>query len=117
VGTPEAPDFRDAIVVLEDEKEAPYRLDRFLRHLRRAGALAEARGVVLGEFPECEPTAPDTTTAQQVLEEFFADFPGPVVWGFPVGHTARPSLTIPLGTWARLDGGGRRLELLEPAVD
>lgn len=117
LGTPEAPDFRDAVVVLEDEKEAPYRLDRFLRHLRRAGAFTGARGVVLGEFPECEPTPPDTTTAQQVLEEFFADFPGPVARGFPVGHTGRPNLTIPLGTWARLDGGARRLEMLEPAVD
>ena len=116
-GTPEAPDFRDAIVVLEDEKEAPYRVDRFLRQLRRAGAFAGARGVVLGEFPECGSTPPDTTTVQQVLAEFFADFPGPVVGDFPVGHTRRANLTVPLGTWARLDGDAGALEMLEPAVD
>jgi muramoyltetrapeptide carboxypeptidase len=116
VGTPEAPDFAGTILVLEDEQEAPYRLDRFLHHLRRSGALAGVRGVVLGEYPQCEPTPPDTTTARQVMAEFFADFPGPVVWGFPAGHTRRANLTLPLGTWARLDGGAGCLELVEPAV-
>lgn len=116
VGTPEAFDLRDTILVLEDEMEAPYRLDRYLHHLRRSGSLAGVRGVVLGEFPDCPPTPPDTTTAEQVLADFFSDFPGPVVRGFPVGHTRRPNLTIPLGTWARLDAGAGSLELLEPAV-
>lgn len=116
VGTPEMPDFRDTILVIEDENEPPYRLDRYLYHLRRAGAFEGVRGVMLGEFPDCNPVPPDTTTVRQVLEEFFADFPGPVVWGFPVGHTSRPSLTIPLGVWARLDCGTCSLEMLEPAV-
>jgi muramoyltetrapeptide carboxypeptidase LdcA involved in peptidoglycan recycling len=40
-----------------------------------------------------------------------------VVAGFPVGHTRRANLTVPLGTWARLDGGTYGWELLEPAVD
>jgi muramoyltetrapeptide carboxypeptidase LdcA involved in peptidoglycan recycling len=38
-----------------------------------------------------------------------------VVWGFPVGHTTRPNLTMPLGTAVRLDAGSGVLELLEPA--
>jgi muramoyltetrapeptide carboxypeptidase len=115
-GTPEALDATGAIVLIEDEQEAPYRLDRFLHHLRRSGALAGARGVVLGEFPQCEPSPPDDTSARQVMAEFFADFPGPVVWGFPAGHTRRANLTLPLGTWARLDGDAGSLELAEPAV-
>jgi len=38
-----------------------------------------------------------------------------VVWGFPIGHTARPNLTIPLGTAARVDAASGVLDLLEPA--
>ena len=102
-------------MILEDEKETPYRIDRFLHHLRRSGAFTGARGVILGQFPDCQPDAPDPTTARDVLADFFADFPGPVVWGFPIGHTREANLTLPLGTWARLDAGSRRLDLLEEA--
>lgn len=116
LGTAEAPDFDGAIVVLEDEKETPYRLDRFLHHLRRAGAFRAARGIALGDFPQCEAEHPGTPSARQVIADFFSDFEGPVVWGFPIGHTAGINWTVPLGTWARLDGDGAQLEMLEPAV-
>jgi len=115
VGTPVAPDFDGAIVLLEDENESPNRVERFLTHLKQAGAFQGARGFVLGDFPGSEPKPGTTTTLREVLEDFFADFPGPVVWGFPVGHTARPNLTMPLGTAARLDAASGVLELLEPA--
>jgi len=115
VGTPEALQFDGALVVLEDEKEAPYRIDRYLHHLRRGGAFTGARGIVLGEFPECEPEAGDSTTVRDVLLDFFGDFPGPVLWRFPIGHTRGVNLTIPLGTKARLDGGSRVLDLVEEA--
>ena len=115
VGTTVAPDFDGAIVLLEDENETPNRVERFLTHLKQAGAFAGARGFVLGDFPGCDPKPGTTTTVREVLEDFFADFAGPVCGGFPVGHTARPNLTMPLGTQARLDAGSGVLELLEPA--
>lgn len=115
VGTPVAPDFEGAIVLLEDENESPNRVERFLTHLKQAGAFAGARGFALGDFPGCDPKPGTTTTVREVLEDFFADFAGPVCWGFPVGHTAHPNLTMPLGTQARLDAGDGVLDLLEPA--
>ena len=115
VGTPEAPSFEDAIVVLEDENEFPHRVDRFLHHLRRAGTFRGARAVVLGDFPGCEPRPGTDMTVRDVFEDFFADFDGPVAWGYPIGHTSRANLTIPLGTRARLDDRGGGLDLLEPA--
>ena len=114
-GTPAAPDFDGAIVALEDEDESPNRLERFLTHLKQAGAFAGARGFVLGDFPGCEPKPGTTTTVKEVLEDFFCDFAGPVAWGFPFGHTARPNLTLPWGTAARLDAEDGVLDLLEPA--
>lgn len=115
VGTAVAPEFDGAIVVLEDENESPNRVERFLTHLKQAGALRGARGFVLGDFPGCEPKPGTDTTVREVLEEFFADFAGPVLWGFPIGHTTRPNLTIPLGTAARVDAASGVLDLLEPA--
>jgi len=115
VGTPESPVFDGAVVVLEDENEYPHRVDRFLHHLRRAGAFRGACAVILGDFPGCEPKPGTGMTVRDVLLDFFADFEGPVAWGFPIGHTPRPNLTIPLGTRARLDDGPGALDLLEAA--
>lgn len=115
-GTPEQPDLDGAILLLEDEEELPYRVERFLHHLRRGGAFENLSGVLLGEFPRCEPDRRGGPTVAETIQEFFDDFPGPVVWGFPVGHTLRPMITIPLGCRARLDGNAATLELLEPAT-
>jgi muramoyltetrapeptide carboxypeptidase len=115
-GTPEAPDLEDAVLLLEDEKESPYRIDRYLHHLRRGGAFRSVRAVLLGEFPGCQPEPEGSESALSTAERVFADFPGPVLWGVPAGHTSRANLTLPLGTWARVDGEGETLELLEPAV-
>jgi muramoyltetrapeptide carboxypeptidase len=116
-GTPEALDTDDAVLFLEDEKEPPHRLHRYLHHLRRTGAFANVRAVVLGQFPESEPVPAGGPSARQVLREFFADFPGPVLWGLPIGHTTGPLVTLPYGVWARLDGDAGVLDLLEPAVE
>jgi muramoyltetrapeptide carboxypeptidase len=115
-GTPEAPDLEDAVLLLEDEKETPYRIDRYLHHLRRGGAFQSVRAILLGEFPDCAPVPERSATARTIMENFFADFPGPVLWSVPAGHTSKPNLTLPLGTWAAVDGDRVTLELLEPAV-
>jgi muramoyltetrapeptide carboxypeptidase len=89
------------VLFLEDVDERPYRLDRMLTQLRFAGILDLASAVVLGEFVGCdeprgEPLARDTLAA------LFKAFNGPVIFGFPSGHTAGPSITLPMGVQARV---------------
>jgi muramoyltetrapeptide carboxypeptidase len=89
------------VLFLEDVDERPYRLDRMLTQLRLAGILDLASAVVLGEFVGCdeprgEPRARDT------LANLLKAFKGPVIFGFPSGHTAGPSITLPLGVQARV---------------
>jgi muramoyltetrapeptide carboxypeptidase LdcA involved in peptidoglycan recycling len=72
--------------------------------------------VLLGEFPGWKPEPEGSETVLSVMQSFFADFPGPVLWGVPAGHTAKPNLTLPLGTWIKVDGDKCALELVEPAV-
>jgi muramoyltetrapeptide carboxypeptidase len=55
-GTPYAIDTTDAILVVEDVGEAPYRIDRMLQQLKTNGKLANLRGVVVGQFTDTEPT-------------------------------------------------------------
>lgn len=104
-----------AILLLEDLSMKPYQIDRALLHLRQAGKLEKLRGVVLGEFPECD-APPGSPTAREVFERILGPLKIPVVWGAPIGHTPRAMLTIPLGVRAKLVAqGSGRLEILEPA--
>jgi muramoyltetrapeptide carboxypeptidase len=90
-----------ALLFLEDVNERPYRLHRMLTQLKLAGVLSRAGGVIFGEMRGCD--EPDgRVTAAAVIEEFAADSEGPVVAGFPSGHTSGPCWTLPLGVRCRL---------------
>jgi muramoyltetrapeptide carboxypeptidase len=117
LGTPWELDTRGAILVLEDRAMKPWQVDRALMHLKPAGKLAGVRGIVLGEFPECEPPVAGSPTVRDVCKRIFGPLGVPIVFGAPVGHTPRPMLTLPLGVKVRLSSqGGGVLEILEPAV-
>lgn len=115
--TPWEVNTEDAILLLEDRAMKPYQIDRVLMHFKQAGKLKNVRGIVLGEFPECEPPVPGSPTVREVCERILAPLKIPIVYGAAVGHTPRPMLTIPLGIRARLRAEGQgTLEFLEPAV-
>lgn len=117
LGTPYACIPREpTILFLEDVAERPYRLDRLLTQLHQAGTFRQVTGVLLGTFPGCDEGA-GGPTARAVLRDLFAHFPGPVVFGFPSGHTTGAALTLPFGVAARLSGGAApALSIEEPAV-
>lgn len=91
----------DYILFIEDVSERPYRLDRMLMQLRLGGLLARAKAIVFGEMRACD-EASGTPTARDVAANFAADVPGPVIFGFPAGHTAGPCWTLPLGVRVRV---------------
>lgn len=102
-GTPFAPDYRDALLVLEDVGEPAYRIDRMLTQLRLAGVLAQIAGLVVGHFTECAPGNEVSTGVLDALVAEAADVAGvPAVAGVPVGHVD-DQWTIPLGASAQLD--------------
>ncbi|MFN3781880.1 MAG: LD-carboxypeptidase, partial [Candidatus Kapaibacteriota bacterium] len=53
LGTPYQYNFDDAILLLEDVQEEPYRIDRMLNQLRLAGILQRINGLVFGECKDC----------------------------------------------------------------
>jgi muramoyltetrapeptide carboxypeptidase len=117
-GTPYAlAPWDDTILLLEDVAERPYRLDRMLAQLRLSGAMDRVRGIVLGTFPGCDEPG-GSPSARNALADALADFPGPIVFGFPTGHVDGPAMTLPLGVRARLVAGGTsRLIIEEAAVE
>jgi muramoyltetrapeptide carboxypeptidase len=117
IGTPWELDTRNAILLLEDRGMKPWQVDRALIHLQQAGKFEGVRGIVLGDFPECEALVAGSPTVLDVCQRILKPLGIPIVFGAPVGHTARPMLTIPLGVSARLRASGvGTLEILEAAV-
>ncbi|MCA1710593.1 MAG: LD-carboxypeptidase [Actinobacteria bacterium] len=88
-----------ALLLLEDVREAPYRIDRMLLQLARSGTLDQLAGLVLGQFSDCvgrvgEPDVVD------VLGAWCDRLGVPVLGGIPVGH-GRDQHTVRLNTQAR----------------
>lgn len=106
-GTRYSLDPRQAILLLEDTGEAPYKIDRMLTQLKLAGAFEEAQGIVFGVMPNCSDPYNDL---KLVLKDFFGQYDFPVALGFQSGHGAL-NLAIRLGSLARLSSAESELSI------
>jgi muramoyltetrapeptide carboxypeptidase len=112
-GTPFAPSFDGAIVVLEDVNEAIYRVDRMLQQLRLAGALDGCAAIAFGHCTACAEESDDgARTLDEVLAETADALGVPCIAGIPMGHIAE-QWTLPLGADAELDVDARRLTVIK----
>jgi muramoyltetrapeptide carboxypeptidase len=78
LGPPQQP----YILAVEDVNEAPYRIDRCLVQLHRAGWTGRLAGIAAGEFLNCGDPAP-------VLAEHAERWNVPLLTGLPFGHGHR----------------------------
>jgi muramoyltetrapeptide carboxypeptidase len=100
-----------AIVLLEDVTEPPYRLDRLLTQLLRAGWFTGVNGIALGSWVDCG--TPDEV--YDVMSDLLGCLGIPCVWELGFGHCPG-QLTIPLGVPAELNADEATLTLLEPPL-
>lgn len=103
------------VLFLEDVAERPYRLDRMLTQLRLAGLLDRASALVFGTMPGCDEPG-GAFTGRDVVADLLSDFPGPVLYGLPSGHTDGATLTLPFGVRARVIAGPRPALVIEEAA-
>lgn len=115
LGTAWEVDTRGALLLLEDVREEPYRVDRYLTQLWLAGKLQAAVGFVLGEFVDCAPSDGDGPGVADVLAERLVPLGKPAAADFCLGH-GPVNLTVPLGVPAELDADEPALCFPEPAL-
>ena len=111
IGTPYEPNFKKAILVLEDVGEEPYRIDRMLTQLHFAGVFDKISGVVLGDWHKCISKDQSDGRIDAVLSEHFGHLSIPVVKGFPYGHGIKGTV-FPIGAKARLNATKGILKIL-----
>ena len=100
LATPYAPDFRGAILFLEDTGEKGYRVDGLFTHLRLAGILPQLAGLILGQFDH--PDAAEQVRIADVLQREGERIGVPCVSGAPIGHFTE-QIALPHGARAELD--------------
>ena len=117
LGTPYCPEYKDAILFIEDIDEEPYRVDRYLAQLKLAGILNQVSGIIVGQFIDCEPKDPEKPSLE--LDEIFQDYFGPlnipIITNFAYGHGQIKHI-IPIGVHAILDTDQGGLMITESAV-
>lgn len=105
------------VLFLDEVGERPYRLDRMVTQLQQTGLLSRAAAIVIGELPQCDEPSGEPK-GRAVMADVLADFPGPVVVGFPSGHTVGPAMTLPFGASCRVVADAHpRLVIEEAAVE
>jgi muramoyltetrapeptide carboxypeptidase len=113
LGTPYEPDFRGAILFLEDVGEPAYRIDRMLTQWVQSGRLSKIAGILVGKM------APARGESEDGIRCLFHDvgkrLAVPVRYGFPAGHDGK-NVSLPFGVRVRIDAKGR-LFLLESPVE
>ena len=103
------------VLFIDEVGERPYRLDRMVTQLQHTGLLAKASAIVINELPRCdEPSG--VPTARSVMGDLFREFPGPVIFGFPSGHTHRAAITLPFGVMCRVIADAQPRLIIEEAA-
>ena len=117
LGTPWAFDPPgECVLFVEDVNERPFRIHRMLVQASQAGILQRASAIVFGEFPGCDEAGGDPAI-KDVLRDFTEGFHGPVLFGFPSGHTTGATWTLPFGVRAEVVAGPAPvLRILDAAV-
>ncbi len=120
LGTPYQIDTRDKILLIEDAETEPWIFDHMLSHLRNAGVLKEAKGVMVSECFNCVPAKHNPgyysdRNLEEILEYYLKPYKIPVLYGLPLGHT-KDMATLPLGVKVRLDADNKRFTVLESGV-
>lgn len=115
-GTSFAPSYKDKIVFIEDLDEKPYRIDRMLTFLLASTDLAQAAGIVLGVWDNCDTKDPETSfTLKEVFIDRLRPLNIPCFYGHTFGHVS-DICTFPIGIQASINTQTMDVVLLENAV-
>jgi muramoyltetrapeptide carboxypeptidase len=89
LGTDDALHFDGGILFLEDLAEQLYHLDRMFFALKKTGALAKIKGLIIGGMTDLEDTDnPTGFTIDDIVSHHFKYSKIPICYNFPIGHFA-----------------------------
>ena len=111
LGTPWFPQVEGGILFIEDVNEHPYRVERMILQLLRAGVLSQQKALLLGDFSGYRLTDYDNGYDLDAMVSYLRQhLPVPVLTGLPFGHM-KDKVTLVVGADAQLDSLGEAVLL------
>ena len=102
MGSDSFPETDEKILFIEEVDEYVYHIDRMMRGLKRAGKLANLKGLIVGGLTQIHDNPdPFGQTAEEVIAEVVSEYNYPLCFGFPAGHFS-DNRALFLGTETRL---------------
>jgi muramoyltetrapeptide carboxypeptidase len=83
-------------------------VDAMLNQLELSGKLADASGIIVGDFADIKTDGRPTLTLEQVFHKYFSKLDLPVMTGFKIGHCF-PHFSVPLGAEAMVNTADKSL--------
>ncbi|MCX6182888.1 MAG: LD-carboxypeptidase [Bacteroidetes bacterium] len=89
LGSKSFPNLKGKILFLEDLNEYYYHLDRMMYSLKRAGALKDLKGLLIGQFSDMQEAAlPFDKNTEEIIYDAVKEYKFPIYFNFPAGHVA-----------------------------
>lgn len=110
-GTPYYPNIKDAILLIEDECETPYKIGLMLTQLRYNPRFKDVKAIVFGQFSECEHSTSTHGDVDYIIEDFARQVNKPIIKNFAYGHFPRRHV-MTMGVDYQLDAENCCLEQL-----
>lgn len=115
-GSAYLPDFKNAILFLEEVDENIERVDRMFCQLKLAGILDQIKGFVFGKCTNCGPAGGyGSLTLEQVLNDYIKPLGIPAYSGAMIGHIANQFI-LPVGAQVKIDADKGTITLLEKVL-
>jgi muramoyltetrapeptide carboxypeptidase len=90
LGTATELDYSGCILFIEEVGESLYHIDRMFLQLKRAGKLAQLKGLVVGQFTDLKETKEVFgQTVEEIVAYHCSEYDYPTVHKFPMGHGKR----------------------------
>lgn len=110
------PDFKEAILFLEEVDENIDRVDRMFCQLKNAGILGQIKGFIFGNCTGCKPASGyGSLSFQDLFNDYIKPLGIPAYTGARIGHISNQFI-LPVGVQARMDADKGTIELLEQAL-
>lgn len=107
IGTPYEVDTEGKILFIEEVHTHLSNMDRLMSQLRNSGKLARAKGILLGQFTDCESDGGDYLM-YDMFWDMTADLDIPVMYGISSGH-GFPMTTLPIGAQCSINTEDRTI--------
>jgi len=103
IGSDSFPETEGKILFIEEVDEYIYHVDRMMNALKRAGKLANLKGLVVGGLTQIHDNPdPFGMSVEEVIAEAVKEYDYPLCFGFPAGHFD-DNRTIVFGQESRIE--------------